>query len=517
MKAHAIQLSSYASPITPSKEEYLRYAQSSTLIPVYKEVIADTETPLSALFKLGESPYRYILESVEGGDRLGRYSFVGNTASCVFLSRGNQIEIGRVAPSGRPDRADGRLAFTTKVGDPLHALRELLSEFKPAPVPGLPRFYGGAVGYLGYDLVRMIHSLPEKKSDPLGLPDSYLIFSDVVLIFDHVQRTLKVVVNSRPGADPGAAYKHAVAEIERVLTRLREERGAAPFEVSPDPSLSVRFRANMDKEQFISAVKRCQAYIQAGEAEQVVLSQRFETPVSAPPDLLYRVLRTVNPSPYMYYLQLGDIAVVGSSPEVMVRVEEGVASIRPIAGTRPRGASAEEDRRLAAELAADAKEREEHMMLVDLGVRDLTEVCEPGTVEVSDLMSVERYSHVIHLVSNVSGRLKAGEDAFDLLRSTFPAGTVCGAPRKRALEIIEEVEPERRGPYAGAIGYFAYSGNMDSCITIRTAVIHRGRAYVQAGAGIVAASIPENEYMETLNKAKGVLKAIAIAERATPV
>jgi len=495
--------------LIPSRAEFVRLAKGATLIPVYTELIADLDTPVSALLKLGEAPYRYLLESVEGGERLGRYSFVGNTASLIFRSRGRTVELGRPSPQGgfRFEQLDAP--------DPLDALRRIMARFVPAEVPGLPRFYGGAVGYLSYDMVRYFERLPDKNPDDLDVPESYFIVSDTVLIFDHARRKLKVVANAHiDGVSPEVAYAEAEARIEQVLERLGGQVQARPLHglVDQSPPDPATLRSNFTREEFEAAVARCQEYIRAGDIFQVVLSQRFSAPITAAPIDLYRVLRTVNPSPYMYYLQFDDLALVGSSPEVMVRVENGVAQLRPIAGTRPRGATEEEDKRLAEELLADEKERAEHVMLVDLGRNDLNRVCEYGSVRVDEMMVIERYSHVMHIVSNVVGKLAPDKDPFDLLRATFPAGTVTGAPKVRAMEIIDELEPTRRGPYAGAIGYFGFSGNMDSCITIRTALIKGGTVHVQAGAGIVADSVPAKEYEETVNKAKAMLKAIAMAE-----
>jgi len=495
--------------VRPTREQFIELAREHNLIPVYKEIIADVETPVSAMLKLGEAPYSYLLESVEGGEKLGRYSFVGNTAQLVFKSRGRSIELGR--PSG-----DGTFTFERlKDGDPIEALRALMKGFRPARVDGLPRFYGGAVGYMSYDMIRHIEKIPDKNPDELNVPESYFLITDTVLIFDHAQRKLKIVVNQDASGDPGARYDEAVRSIARVIEKLRQPTSAPPLDgVFDDDLPELPVRSNFNKVDFENAVRKCQEYIRAGDIFQVVLSQRFSAKVNTDPVGLYRVLRTVNPSPYMYCLKFEDLAVVGSSPEVMVRVEDGIAELRPIAGTRPRGRTAEEDRALEEELLADAKERAEHVMLVDLGRNDLGRVCEYGSVRVDELMVIERYSHVMHIVSNVVGRLAPACDPFDLLRATFPAGTVSGAPKIRAMEIIDELEPTRRGPYSGAIGYIGFSGNMDSCITIRTVILKDGVAYVQAGAGIVADSVPEREYEETVNKAKALLKAIAMAEGA---
>ena len=498
----------------PSRQAFCAYVKSgATLIPVYREIIADVDTPVSSLVKLGESPYRFLLESVEGGDRLGRYSFVGNTAKLIVRSRGSNVELGRPCAE-----EPGRFHFERLEGqDPLELLRSLMAGYQPAPVPGLPRFYGGAVGYLSYEMARFFERVPDNNPDELDLPEAYFIITDTVLIFDNAQRTLKIVANAHvgEGEDPHLAYDRAVAAIEGVLESLRSRPGAAPLDGVTSAAEPASVASNFERADFERAVERCLEYIRAGDVFQVVLSQRFRTPFTADPFDLYRVLRTVNPSPYMFYLHFDGVALVGSSPEVMVRCEDGVAQLRPIAGTRRRGRSEEEDRLLERELLADAKERAEHVMLVDLGRNDLGRVCEYGSVRVDQLMTVERYSHVMHIVSNITGRLAAGKDAFDLLRATFPAGTVSGAPKVRAMEIIDELEPSRRGPYAGAIGYFGFSGNMDSCITIRTVVVKEKTAYIQAGAGIVADSSPAGEYEETLNKARGMLKAIAMAEGAS--
>lgn len=518
MKTSAARADHPHHAVYPGREEFRRLVQQATLIPVYTEVIADTETPVSALLKLGDAPYRFLLESVERGDRLGRYSFVGNTASLVFRSRGKRIAVGRPSPVGG---VMSTFEFEEReVEDPLDALRDLMREHRPAEVPGLPKFYGGAVGYLGYDIVRHIERLPEAKPDPLGVPEAYFVFTDTVLIFDHAQRTLKVVANTRvDGVDPDAAYDGALARIAETLDRLATHPQAATPMMAVrgrgDVLMPDRLRSNFTREEFEAAVERCREYIRAGEILQAIVSQRFSAEVSASPVDIYRSLRAVNPSPYMYYLHFPDLALVGSSPEVMVQLEEGVARVRPIGGTRPRGKTSEEDQALIEELLADEKERAEHVMLVDLGRNDLGRVCEFGSVRVDELMVIEKYSHVSHIVSNVIGRLAPERDAFDLFKATFPAGTVSGAPKVRAMEIIEELEPCRRGPYAGAVGYFGYSGNMDLCITIRTALIKDGVAHVQAGAGIVADSNPAREYEETVNKARAVLQAIAMAEGAT--
>ena len=489
----------------PSRDEFVRLSRDYNLIPVYREFIADMDTPVSALSKLGTGPWAFLLESVIGGERLGRYSFLGNSPLWTFRAWGSRVELGM--PGGQ------RVVETTP--DPLARLEELLAAYRPAPVPGLPRFFGGAVGYIGYDAVRLLERIPDDNPDDLGTPDMAFMVTGPVLVFDHVSRKIQVVVNTLTGADPNADYDAAVDRIERIVDRLHGDVGLKPLSgVDIRSTAAPGFEANVSRDEFCRAVVRAKEYIAAGDIFQVVLSQRLSAPLRRHPFDVYRVLRSVNPSPYMFYLDFADHQLVGSSPEVMVRLEDGRAELRPIAGTRPRGATPEDDRRLETELLADAKERAEHVMLVDLGRNDLGRVCRFGSVRVDELMVVERYSHVMHIVSNVSGELAPGHTAFDLLRATFPAGTVTGAPKVRAMQIIDELETTRRGPYAGAVGYIGFSGNMDSCITIRTVVVHDGRAHVQAGAGVVADSVPEREYEETLNKARALLKTIALAEEA---
>ncbi len=505
----------------PSREEFVRLSARATVVPVYREVIADLDTPVSALAKLGPGPCTFLLESVERGDTLGRYSFLGNSALMTFQSRGEDVII---------THADGR-SEKERTSDALGRLERLLAGFRPAEVPGLPRFYGGAVGYVGFEgLSGGAPEGPAPGPEAAGpgpgdgydaLPDLYFIVTDAVLVFDHVRRNLKVVVNALPGAEPERAYDEACRRIEGILERLRGDAGLRPLagvEVgrgrANGAALAGPGAAGLDggADRFREAVRRAREHVRRGDVFQVVLSRRFAAPLRARPFDVYRLLRSVNPSPYMFYLDFGDVQLVGSSPEVMVRLEDGVAEVRPIAGTRPRGATPEDDRRLAAELLADEKERAEHAMLVDLGRDDLARVCRAGSVRVPRLMAVEKYSHVMHIVSDVVGELADGRTAFDLLRAAFPAGTVSGAPKARALELIRELEPGRRGPYAGAVGYFGFSGNMDSCITIRTIVVRRGVAFIQAGAGIVADSDPDRELQEIASKAGAMLQTVAAAE-----
>jgi anthranilate synthase component 1 len=489
---------------TPSVADFLELAGRGNLVPVYREILADTETPVSAFLKTTRGDHAFLLESVVGGDKWGRYSFLGSEPAAIFTSRGTTVTL---QEQGRPARS-----FTA--ADPLDALRDLLAGYRPVALPGLPRFFGGAVGYLSYDAVRFFERLPATLPDDLGLPELYFIVPASLLVFDTVAQSIKVVVNvdlRDPGTDRRAAYERAVARVDELVARL-----AAPLRLPdalPATGEGLPVRANMTGPEFGRIVERAKEYIRAGDVIQVVLAQRLETPLRAAPFNVYRALRTVNPSPYMFYLQLGAQTLVGSSPEVMVRVEDGEITVRPIAGTSPRGTQEIEDRELERALLADPKEIAEHIMLLDLGRNDVGRVATIGSVEVTERMVIERYSHVMHIVSNVRGRLAEGHDCFDAFRATFPAGTLSGAPKIRAMEIIEELEPVRRGVYGGAVGYFGFGGAMDTCIAIRTMLIKDGTVYVQAGAGIVADSDPEREHAECLNKARGLLQALKRAEQ----
>jgi anthranilate synthase component 1 len=488
----------------PSFDEFSRKAEDGNLIPVYREILADMDTPVSAFRKIDRGEYAFLLESVEGGEKWGRYSFLSSSPGLIFKAKGSTVEV--ITEAGIESHAIEK--------DVLEPLKAILARYRPVRTDGLPRFYGGMVGFLAYDVIRQFERLPAMAKDDLDLPDALFLLPDTLLIFDNVSHRIKVVSNVLvPEANPRRlreAYDAAARKIDAVVEALRrpldvrhtEGRGAGELQLD----------STMSRAEFIQAVQHAKEYVRAGDVVQTVISQRLSTKISADPFDVYRALRIINPSPYMYYLRLGDFQVVGSSPEVLVRLEEGRIDLRPIAGTRPRGRNDAEDLALEQELLADPKERAEHIMLVDLGRNDVGRVAEVGSVTVSELMTVERYSHVMHIVSNVKGMLAEGCDAFDLLRACFPAGTVTGAPKIRAMEIIEELEPVRRGPYAGAVGYFGFSGNMDTCITIRTVVITDGTAHVQVGAGIVADSDPEREYEETMNKAKGMLKAIEMAE-----
>lgn len=493
-----------AEMLHPSFDEFSRKAEDGNLIPVYREILADMETPVSAFRKIDSGKYAFLLESVEGGEKWGRYSFLGSDPALVFKAKGSTVEV----------ITGAEIQSHVMKKDVLEPLKAILARYRPVRADDLPRFYGGMVGFLAYDVVRQFERLPAMAKDDLDLPDALFLLPDTLLIFDNLSHRIKVVCNALvPEAPPRRlreAYDDAARKIDEVIEALRR-----PLDVSRPRgggAGELQLYSSMSHGEFIEAVQRAQEYVRAGDVVQTVISQRLSTKTTADPFDIYRALRVVNPSPYMYYLRLGDFRVVGSSPEVLVRLEEGRIDLRPIAGTRPRGQSDAEDLAMEQELLGDPKERAEHIMLVDLGRNDVGRVAEVGSVKVSELMTVERYSHVMHIVSNIKGVLAEGYDAFDLLRACFPAGTVTGAPKIRAMEIIDALERVRRGPYAGAVGYFGFSGNMDTCITIRTVVITDGTAHVQVGAGIVADSDPEREYEETMNKAKGMLKAIEMAE-----
>jgi anthranilate synthase component 1 len=489
----------------PSREAFRELARQGNLVPIYREIIADMETPVSAFAKIDTGDHSFLFESVEKGGKFARYSFLGASPHLTFQTRGKKVIV----------REGGRQREYLMEGDPLHELEKLMSGYKPVPIDGLPLFYGGAVGYLGFEAVTLFEpSVPRAKRDDLHLPDAYFFITDTLLIFDHLERRIKIVANAHifDPDNPDRAYDEAVAKIEELegrLTRPVASRLLPIFtEVKPlDPTI------NMTREQYVAMTEAMQEYIRAGDIFQVVPSQRFEVPFDGPPIDLYRALRLINPSPYMFIVKLGGMALVGSSPELHVRCEEGRVQIRPIAGTRPRGENAEEDDRLCAELLADPKERAEHVMLVDLARNDVGRVCQFNTVRLTDFMITERYSHVIHIVSNVEGELTPGHSAYDVMRATFPAGTVSGSPKIRAMQIIADCEPTCRGTYAGAVGYFGFSGNLDSCIAIRTVLLKDGKAYLQAGGGLVADSTPLGEYQESINKAKAGLKALAMAKQ----
>jgi anthranilate synthase component 1 len=471
----------------PTMEEVKKLKKQGNLVPIYREIVADLETPVSAFLKIADGDYAFLLESVEGGERLARYSFIGADPYLVLRS-------------------------TAGDGDPLVPIEKEFKKYKLVPVRGLPPFHGGTVGYLSYEVVRHFEELPSPEADTLGLPESVFMFADTVLVFDHLSHKIKVV--SHVHLDDGSvekAYAEATARIDSLVEKLNQPLGAksgkAAKKTTARPATS-----NMPQSRYEAIVAKAKEHIVAGDIIQAVLSQRVSKKTSAQPFDIYRSLRSINPSPYMYYLKLNDCHIIGTSPELLVRVENGVVATHPIAGTRPRGTDTEQDAVYEDELKADIKEQAEHIMLVDLGRNDIGRIAEPGSVEVTQFMDVERYSHVMHLVSHVQGKLRSDLTPFAALRACFPAGTVSGAPKIRAMEIIAELEPDRRGPYAGAVGYFSFSGNLDTAITIRTIVMKDGTAHVQAGAGIVYDSVPEREHQECMNKAKALMKAIEAAE-----
>jgi len=489
----------------PSLEEFKQKAKQGNLIPVYREILADMETPVSAFQKIDDGRHSFLLESVEGGEKWGRYSFLGSRPSVVVRSFDRTVEIIR----------QGKVEKHRFDRDPLEAIKSILSAYKPVPDPALPRFYGGAVGFMGYDVVRFFEDLPNREKRGLELPDMFFMITDTLVIFDNITHMIKVVSNAHiEGRSAAAAYKEATKKIDALVAKLKgSRRSRAKVQHSRKSRKNGPLVSNFTQPQYEQAVLKAQEYIKAGDIFQVVPSQRFQTRITVEPFEIYRALRLINPSPYMYFLRCGDATVVGASPEVMVRLEGDRIELRPIAGTRRRGATEDEDSALAGELLADPKERAEHIMLVDLGRNDVGRVSVAGSVQVSELMVIERYSHVMHIVSNVRGTISEGSDSYDVIRACFPAGTVSGAPKIRAMQIIDELEPTRRGPYAGAVGYFGFSGNMDTCITIRTLVIKDGVAYIQAGGGVVADSDPAAEYQETVNKAKAMMRAVEMAEQ----
>jgi len=488
----------------PSLEEFKEKAGQGNLVPVYKEILADLDTPVSAYMKISQGSYSFLLESIEGGDKWARYCFLGCDPSIIVTTKGQTVTIQR----------NGVEETRSLKGDkPLSVLKEILARYQPVDDANLPRFTGGAVGFISYDMVRYFEKLPEDTVDDLDLPDSLFVITDTLLIFDNVSHTIKVVSNAHiEGDDLDAIYQETIDKIQALEKKLKASTNHASLNTKKSTSQPMAMESNFSQEKFEDAVLKIQKYIREGDTIQVVLAQRLKFEIQQDPFTIYRALRTINPSPYMYYLNFGDVQVVGSSPEVLVRLEDGLVEVRPIAGTRKRGQNETEDRELERDLLQDEKELAEHIMLVDLGRNDLGRVAEFRSVEVNEQFTIERYSHVMHIVSNVRGRLKDGLDCFDVLEAAFPAGTVSGAPKIRAMEIIEEMEPTRRGIYAGAVGYIGFTGNMDTAIAIRTLVVKGNTAYLGVGAGIVADSVPEKEFEETMNKGKALLKAIELAE-----
>lgn len=485
--------------LLPTKEEFSKLAEGHDVVPVAREVYADLATPISAFMALAEgAAHAFLLESVIGGERLGRYSFLGLGGDTVTARR------------GMAEVSDGPRRVTRPAPDPLRAVAEKLAAGRVARVPGLPIFVGGAVGFVGYEVAAGFEKVPRHPNDELDVPDAVFMLSDVIVAFDHARRVMQVIAPCRPNGDADGAYDKAVRRIDATLARLKAGP-AAPRLGAVGAMAEVPLAEHTSREEYIRMVRKAKEYIAAGDIFQVVPSQRCSAPYEGDGLDLYRVLRAVNPSPYMFYVRSPEVTLVGSSPEPLVRVEGDAVLTRPLAGTRPRGTNAVEDGRLRADLLADDKERAEHVMLVDLGRNDLGRVSDPGTVRVDELMEVENYSHVMHIVSNVTGKLREDRDAFDALRATFPAGTVSGAPKIRAMEIIRELEPAARGPYAGTVGYVGFDGNMDMCITIRTFILAHGRAFLQSGAGIVADSDPEREYEECLHKIRALHRALELA------
>ena len=495
-----------------SRDQFHTIAGQGVLVPVYRELAADLDTPVSVYLKLRGRGPSFLLESVEKAEQIGRYSFLGVNPRRRIISRGREVTI---VDNGSTQH------FQLEAGqDPLHVVAAEVARYQPvAPLhqvtSGLPRFYGGAVGYMGYDLVRFFERLPATAVDKLALPDLYLLLTDTLVAFDHVQHRVLLFANAHvpEGTDLDAAYDEAVVRLDALEAQVR---APLPPQSAPGGEVGAEPKSNVSRTEFESAVRQAKEYITAGDIFQTVLSQRLTRPTEADPFAIYRALRRINPSPYMFFLDLGGdppIRLIGSSPEVLVRSQGRTAAVRPLAGTRPRGKTEAEDDELEAELLADPKERAEHVMLVDLGRNDLGRVCEYGTIHVPELLATERYSHVMHIVSHVEGQLREDVNVYDLFRATFPAGTVSGAPKVRAMEIIEELEGLRRCSYAGAVGYFGFNGNMDTCITIRTIVMQGDVAYLQAGAGIVADSDPAREWEETLHKASALGTAIEMAER----
>ncbi|MFH1655907.1 MAG: anthranilate synthase component I [Candidatus Omnitrophota bacterium] len=500
----------------PSKKEFIKLAKKGNLIPIYKEILADIETPVSAFVKIKRSKYAFLLESVEGEEKIARFSFLGDSPSIIFESRDRSIKITKIQNS----KGSVKKFITRK--DPLEEIKKLMKKYIFVPVKGLPRFCGGFVGYIGYDMVRFFEPRLQKNRskniDDLKLPDAVFVLADTMVIFDHLNNKIKVVscafIDDKSKNNPekiSDIYNSTVGKIDELINRLRRPIN---LEVSAIAGRQTKYNldSNFSKKEFENIVRKAKDYIQKGEIIQTVLSQRFHLKLKTSAFDIYRALRNINPSAYMYFLDFDNLDVIGSSPELLIRCEDRVVQTRPIAGTRHRGKNKTEDKRLAKDLLNDAKEKAEHIMLVDLGRNDLGRVCKKSTVKVNEFMKIEKYSHVMHIVSNVKGILSKNKDIYDLLRATFPAGTVSGAPKIRAMEIIDELENIKRGPYAGCVGYFSFSGNLDTCITIRTIIVKDKNAYIQAGAGIVADSKPEKEYFETVNKAKAQICAIGLAK-----
>ncbi len=510
----------------PDFAAFSKLASTADYVPVYRRVLSDVLTPVSAFHKIDDGGPACLFESVIGGEKVGRYSFLAAEPFSLVEANGTSISFADFDDSctAVSQLSDLNESGQRKSRNPLNTLRDCVKKIRVAKLPELPPFVGGAVGYAGYDTVRYVENLPNAPKDDRKLPDLSFAFYDHMIVFDNVQKTVIVVALAKvPPAEAGSpagsrgglrgAYDDARRRVDRLIEKLSTPTDSlAPTDIDTGGDAKLDFKSNFTRSQYEDAVRKCVEYIRAGDIFQVVISQRLAVPLAVDPFEIYRTLRVVNPSPFMFFLRTPHCTLVGSSPEIMVRVVDGKVTVRPLAGTRRRGRTEEEDQRLAEELLADPKERAEHVMLVDLGRNDVGRVAKYGSVEISDVMVIERYSHVMHITSNVTGQLTDDRDAFDALAACLPAGTVSGAPKVRAMQIIDEIEPHRRGPYAGAVGYIDFAGNMDTCIALRTIVIQNGTAYVQAGAGIVADSVPAQEYEETLNKARGLLKAIEITQ-----
>jgi len=484
-----------------SLEEFVELAKMGDLVPVYEEYSAALETPLSVYLKLRKGSYGFLLESVERGQSLGRYSFISPEPYLLFTAKDGRVTISEDETS---------VEFETK--DPLEDLERLFKRYRPVKVPGLQGFTGGAVGYFGYDMVRYFENLPVRDKEEIGFPDCMFMFTDTLVIFDHVRQVMQIVVNTKVSENAAKDYEDVVNKIETLNERLNQPINDFAINKKTKLNKGFNYKYSVTSEQFQEMVRVAKKYIKKGDIFQAVLSQRITVQLESEPLEIYRILRSLNPSPYMFYLHLNDLHFVGSSPELLVKVENNKAEVRPIAGTRPRGQDENQEKEMEEELISDEKERAEHLMLVDLGRNDLGRISKYGTVKMENFMQVEKYSHVMHLVSKVTGEILPDCNCFDVLRACFPAGTVSGAPKIRAMEIIDELEPTLRGPYAGAVGYINYDGDMDTCITIRTLIVKNNVGYIQAGAGIVADSDPLKEYQETLSKAKALLRAVEMAE-----
>ncbi len=480
----------------PNLEDFKKLLKKGKTIPIYKEILGDLETPVSCFAKI-KGDYSYLLESAESEERIGRYSFIGINPKVFFRIENNKVHITK-----------NKEEEVKEVGkNPLLFLKGIINSYSAVSIDGLPRFFGGAVGFIGYDYIRFIEELPPRTEDYLKIPTAFFIITENTIIFDHLNHTMKIIASIPISENPDETYKIAIESIERIEERLKQ-----PIDYFSEKIKSHKPKFEISKEDYMKMVFQAKEYIKGGDIIQVVLSQRIKKETSASPISIYRALRHINPSPYMFLLNFSDIKLIGSSPELLVRLEEGIAETRPIAGTRRRGKIEEEDRRLENELLNDPKEKAEHIMLVDLGRNDMGRVCDFGSIDVFDFMKIKRYSHVMHIESSIKGKIKEGLSGFELLQASFPAGTLTGAPKIRACEIIDELEAQRRGHYGGCVGYFSFLGNMDTCITIRTILLHNGIAYIQGGAGIVADSNPEKEYEESLNKAGCCLSAIDMAE-----